>query len=121
VGLFVTEDRYPGATPNTRRALTQADLNAYTVRKLRDAAKVAKLKIEVPGWKPAAWAHVGIPSKKVAIVIIGSNLTLKAQSLRDSWSKYGWRCLCIPRYLVDKAMVDVLAKDLLDAIEEVGK
>jgi hypothetical protein len=121
VGLFVTRDLYPGADTNTKRALSQADLDAPVVRKLRDAAKVAKLKADVPGWKESAWAHVSIPSKKVAIVVISSNLTTKTQGFRDAWAKYGWQCFCIPKAAAGKATVEALAGDLLSAIGEIAK
>lgn len=121
MGLFVTKDQYPGANTNTKRALSQADLDALAVVKLREAAKLAHLKIECPGWKVDAWAHVAIPAKKVAIIIIGSNLTVRSQGFRDAWGKHGWKCFTIPKGSVDRASTEELAKDLLVAIDEVGK
>ena len=116
MGLFLTEERYPGADTNTKRALGQADLNAHAVQKLKEAAKLAKLKADSPSWKESAWAHIGIPSKKVAIVMMGSHLTTKSQGVRDSWSRFGWRCFVIPKHTVDNATVEDLARDLLSAI-----
>jgi hypothetical protein len=121
VGLFVTGDKYPGANSNTKRALAAADLGAPSVTKLREAAKLAKLKVEFPVWKESAWAHVGIPSKKVAVAILPSHLTQKSQLYRESWGRFGWKCLCVSKADVDSSTADCLATELVAAIAEVTK
>ena len=121
MGLFVTKDQYPGADSKTKRCLAQADLECPSVTKLLEATKAAKLKIDSPGWMPSAWAHVSIPSKKVAIVVINSSLSTRSQGFRDTWGKYGWRCFCITKTIINKASVDQLAADLLGAIQDGGK
>lgn len=114
--MFVTEDRFAGADTNTRRALAQAGLDAPSVERLREAIGLTKLKAEFPAWKESAWAHAGIPAKKVAIVIIASNLTNKSENYRKSWARYGWRCFTVPRAAVERSSPEGLARELLEAI-----
>jgi hypothetical protein len=121
VGLFTIKEHYPGANTNTKRALSQADLNSPAVAKLKEAAKLAKLKIESPVWRETAWAHIAIPSKKVTVAVFPHLLTNKSQGFRNAWDQYGWKCLCIGKLEVEGATTEELARDLLSAIGEVWK
>lgn len=119
--MFLTADKYAGASSNIKRALTQADHDAPQVLKLIEAVQFAKLKVSAPVWRENAWAHVGITSHKIAITVLPSHLSQQSQRFRESWAKYGWRCFCVSKTDVEQSTLDKLAKELLAAIDEVKK
>lgn len=110
--LFVEEIKWKGASPRIKRCLTSIDQTCTAQEKLVTAAKRLRLKVEVPIWEEDAWAHVGIPGKKIAIVFMQRIEDNLVEKHKKAWAKYGWRCIGASREKVNAAtlgqVIDVL-------------
>ncbi len=110
--LFVEKPKWPGASARIKRCLTTVDLECPALKMVIQAAGRLRLTAEAPAWKPQAWAHVGIPSKKLAIVFMQRIEDSLVEKHKKAWAQYGWRCIGASREKIANAtlaqVIDVL-------------
>lgn len=93
LAIFSTGARWPKATPPIKHALTLAEplYSGEQASLLIAAAKSLRLKAERPVWEERAWAHVGIPGKKIAIFLMKRIDDTVVERHKKAWALYGWR------------------------------
>lgn len=120
MGIFRASDPWAGATEGVRRALSHIRPGPH-YSKLLASATCTKLKYESPYFKPTAWAHIGFPKQKVAVILVATHDTPRDTGLRESWEKLGWKCLIAKRQDIGATSQDKLTADLLEAMKGVAK
>lgn len=118
---FQTRDPLQGVSERIRRAIAQANFYTEQIERLVEVCKRLKLKTERKAYKPEAWAHLAIPSHKVALYVRDVLETAKIAAMRASWKKYGWEMLAITNRKIDALTDEQLAAQLTAALEEVRK
>ena len=110
--LFVEKVKWPGASARIKRCLTTVDLECPALKAVVAAAGRLRLRAETPIWEEHAWGHVGIPSKKIAIVFMQRIEDSLVEKHKKAWAKYGWRCIGASREKIANAtlaqVIDVL-------------
>lgn len=115
--VFLAEDPWAGASESIRRCLTHIKQNAPFLLKLGTVAQEGKLPFKVCFWVGEAWAHIGFPKHKTAIVAVSTRDAIRDQTFRDAWKKEGWECLVVRKQDILSTPLPALVAQLLDAIK----
>ncbi len=118
---FQSKDPYPGASASVRRALSQMNFQCPAVQRTAAACRALKLNPSVPVYKGDAFAHIGIPSKKVAIYFSSSGNRGPIEIQREAWKKIGWEALSVVNSAIERTPDSALQEHLKSAIDELGK
>ncbi len=118
---FMASDPWPGASPRVRRALAQMNLETDSIHRVKAGISTLKLKAVVPVFDKDAIAHIGIPSKKVAIYFRGYGDRDRIEVKREAWLKKGWKMLAVAPTAIDGMTDEAMVNHLKAAIAEVGK
>ncbi len=120
---FKAADRYPGASPAVRRALSQVNVESLTIRRILTACAKLKLKPKAPFYvaNTSEWAHIGLPEKKVVIYLPGFGDPRKVEVKRQAWERLGWSMLDVSIGVIERTTDDALPVHLKAAISSVSK
>ena len=119
--LFMASDPFAGADPRLRRSLSQMDLTtSYIVRTLA-ACKALKMKAKAPCYEGEALAHIGIPSKKVAIYFRNVLDSQRLNKVRAEWEAVGWKLLAVVTGDIISTNDEDLKAQLAVALKELGR
>jgi hypothetical protein len=119
--LFLATDPYPGANTETRRSLSSLKPGDPTIAKIREALCILKIPFKAPYWKADAWAHIGVPDKKVVILKSQTMDTTFFRTHRDRWEKYGYTLFSVCARSFQRMSVDEVADELKDSLHTHGK
>jgi hypothetical protein len=118
--VFLGVDQWAGATENIRRCLSHIKQDTPWFNKLLEVAIATKIKHKAPYWEPTAWAHVGFPSLKMAVICVSTLDSTRDVGLREQWERIGWKCLLVKKQDLG-ADTQALAEQLLAAVKMMGK
>lgn len=119
--VFAVGGPHVGVDESTRRAIGQLNLEHPEVGRILAACGRLGLGAVSPAFKPDVCAHIGIPSKKVAIV------TRKAmdQSFYElnysAWKRHGWEMVAVTHRQTHMLTDEQLLAHLKAALQQLGK
>lgn len=120
--IFSTGAPAVGLDESTRRSLAQLNMDHLEVRRVVAACKKLGLKVAAPiVQKPNAVAHIGIPDKKVAIVIRKTVESSFREEHYNKWKDKGWELMIVTHRQTQMVTDDQLAEQLHIALQSLGK
>lgn len=119
----VFQMRFPGPEISTsvKRSLGAMDLQNKTLLRIKAACERLKLKCEIPFYLPTCYAHICIPSKKLAIWMRQSRDSAQFKKIKDSFDGTGWQVFLITTRQIDQITDDDLTAQLGDAVRGMSK
>jgi hypothetical protein len=119
--VFVGHEPYVGVDESTRRALGQMDLDHQQLHRVLAAAKKLGVKAVSPAFRTDCAAHVGFPSKKIALYVREKVELARYAVEYEKWKAHGWKMLRVShgqlRILTDEQIVEHLKV----ALKSLGK
>lgn len=115
--VFMAVDPYPGLNPKLRRAISQVDFDAPYIAKCLEACTLLKLKAVTPVYKPDVWAHVGIPSLKLAIYFRNVYDGQRIDRDRALWKAHGWSML----FALTDSVAEMTAQEMASNLDKALK
>lgn len=119
--IFTTGSPYVGVDESTRRALAQLNLDHQEVRRVKAACDSLGLKTVPRVHKHNVAAHLGIPDKKVAIIVRKTVETAFHEQNYRKWKEHGWELLIVTHRQTQLVTDEQLADHLRSALKSLGK
>lgn len=114
--VFVAHEPYVGVDESTRRALGQMDLAHPELLRVKAAIEKLKLVPKLGVHEKDCAAHIGIPSKKIAIYVREKVELARYATEHAKWKAHGWTMFRVShgqlRILTDEQLVENLREAL---------
>jgi hypothetical protein len=119
--VFVAHEPYVGVDESTRRALGQMDLEHPQLHRVLAAARVLGIKAKSPIFQKDCAAHVGFPSKKVALYVREKVELARYAVEYEKWKAHGWKMFRVSHHQLRMLTDEQIVNHLREALKEVRK
>ena len=119
--IFAIGGPYIGVDESTRRALSQLNTDHPEVVRVDSACKKLGLKTALRVHKQNVYAHIGIPDKKVAILVRKCLEAAYHEAIYKKWKSHGWDLLAVTHRQTQMLTDEQLVEHLKVALKETGK
>jgi len=122
MGIFKEAIDMLSVPPEIRRTLGKMAFESSELDLIKRACEEMGLQYQSPVWIGIdSVAHLGIPSKKVAIALIYADQIDSCNKKIESWGNYGWSYIPITRRAIRGRGFDGIKNDLAEVIGNLRK